>query len=258
MSYGQDDNIIFKLIRPQRTDEPADINMEDSEQLPGKVFEQALCLAEGTYNIVFRRFADPNVLPFFHVILVFVLHLSSFPKAMSFIEKTFPWRLVSLLLNSVLLSYRDYDRIEGATFPRPAKELPRPLPEDFAMKGLLWVEKYFPVDWFANEKIDDEEKYFEVPSMTDERKERILWLGCRIAEMGNWLTYDASVHQFGVLPQYDVEIAPLAKDAEDAEMINISEVSDTMSRSPTAATPKTEEEDGMDVDETPRKPIIIQ
>jgi hypothetical protein len=192
-----------------------------------------------------------------------MMHLSTSPRAMAFIEQTFPWRLVSLLLNSLLLSYRDYDRIQNREFPKPSKELPRPLPEDFAMKGLLWAEKYFPIDWFANEKIDDDEKYFEVPSMTDERKERILWLGCRIADMGKWLTYDADVRQFGVLPQYDVEIAPLTKDTEDTDMSNISEASETLSRAHTDTTLKTEQDDIMDVDEVGaavsplNKPVII-
>ena len=38
--------------------------------------------------------------------------------------------------------------------------LPRPLSEDFAMKGLLWVVYDFPGNWFSNEKMDNEEKYF--------------------------------------------------------------------------------------------------
>lgn len=36
------------------------------------------------------------------------------------------------------------------TFPTP----PRPLPEDFALRGLLWVDKYFPADWFSTFKSD--------------------------------------------------------------------------------------------------------
>ncbi|KAI1872276.1 hypothetical protein JX265_001600 [Neoarthrinium moseri] len=223
LAYGKEDNVIFKIIRPQRTDEATDTNMGELDQTPGKLFEQALHLAQGTYEVAFRRFADPNVLPFLHSILVFVRHLTFFPGAMAFIDKTFPWKLVSMLLNSLLLSYRDYDRIHNDNFPRPVKELPRPLPEDFAMKGLLWVDKYFPVDWFSNDKIDDDEKYFEVASMTDERKERILWLGCRIAKLGKWLTYDESIHQFGVVNEFEREVEPLSKDAEDVEMLNVSE-----------------------------------
>lgn len=70
------------------------------------------------------------------------------------------------------------------------------------MWGLPWADKYLPIDWFSNE-IDNDEKYFEVASMTDERKERILWLGHRIAALERWLTYDASVHRFGVVSKYE-------------------------------------------------------
>lgn len=40
------------------------------------------------------------------------------------------------------------------------------------MRSLLWADKYFPDDWFSTDKIDDDEKYFEVPGMIEDRKER--------------------------------------------------------------------------------------
>ncbi|KAK6076388.1 telomerase-binding protein EST1A protein [Seiridium cupressi] len=262
LSYGKEDNAIFKVIRPQRTDEPADVNMVGAE-MP-KTFEQARYLAQGTYEVVFRRFADPNILPYFHTILVFMDHLTYHPGAIVFLENTFPWKLVSLLLNSILLSYRNYERVEDTQFPRPEKELPRPLPEDFAMKGLLWVDKYYPLDWFTNDKIDDDEKYFEVASMTDERKERILWLACRIASHNKWLTYNKEVHQFGVVPRLEKDLDADLKDRslDDAEMENAPELSQTISQSSSPATPKNLEENDqlmMDVDgASQRKPIITQ
>jgi hypothetical protein len=60
----------------------------------------------------------------------------------------------------------------------------------------------FPADWFSVERVDkygkyDMEKYFGMPPMPDERKERTLWLGWRIAaEVGNWLTGDADTPQW--------------------------------------------------------------
>ena len=54
----------------------------------------------------------------------------------------------------------------------------------------LWAEDYFPVEWFSNEKIDEEEKFHERASMTARRKERILWLAVRIARSsGSGLNY---------------------------------------------------------------------
>lgn len=262
VSYGKEDGAIFKIIRPQRTEDPVEISMAGAAEMT-KTFVQALDLAQGTYEVVFRRSADPNILPYLHTILVFMDHLTAYPTAMAFLERTFPWKLVSLLLNSLLLSYRDYARMEHKDFPRPEKEQPRPLPEDFAMKGLLWVEKYYPMDWFTNEKIDDDEKYFEVASMTDERKERILWLGHRIAKPEKWLTYNADSHQFDVVPQYQKELESVSKEHDlDAEMLTLSEASETASQASTTATPKNLEsldDHKMDLDEdSPSKPIINQ
>src|SRR5436190_22552250 len=92
------------------------------------------------------------------------------------------------MLNTLLASNKNFNRIESSTFPQPeGGEAPRPLPEDFAMRGLPWVEGYYPDEWFPT-RISDDEKYFEVASMTESRKERVLWLGCRIC------TRNANIH----------------------------------------------------------------
>jgi len=82
----------------------------------------------------------------------------------------------------------------------PIKDDVRPFTEDFAMRGLLWADGYYPEKWFANDKIDDEEKYLEVASMTDDRKERILWLACRLASLGGWIFYDGDSRRFSTSP----------------------------------------------------------
>jgi hypothetical protein len=51
----------------------------------------------------------------------------------------------------------------------------RPLPDDFAMRGFPWVEKCFPDKCFdTEEKIDDDEKHFELLSLSEERRERVV------------------------------------------------------------------------------------
>ncbi|KAK4153104.1 hypothetical protein C8A00DRAFT_43939 [Chaetomidium leptoderma] len=85
----------------------------------------------------------------------------------------------------------------------------RPLPDDFAMRGFAWVERYFPDGWFVTEEmIDDDEKFFELPSMEEERTERVVWLGLRIAERegGKWLRFDREAKRFGVNPDYEVDL----------------------------------------------------
>ncbi|KAK7937497.1 uncharacterized protein PG986_014365 [Apiospora aurea] len=227
---------IYETIRARRK---SGSRKEDDEQYknreipdpnhPGnaKALEQARCLAEGTYNKVFSRFADPNILPYLHTILVFHRYLILFPSAMNLLETTFPWKLVSALLNSFLHSYHEYERIQSEEFPRPVKQSPRPLPEDFALRGLVWADKYFPPDWFSNNKIDDDEKYFEVASMTDERKERVLWLGISIARHGKWLLYDDKSHQYSVPSRFeqDINIMSVNTEMDMVSELNLSRAS---------------------------------
>lgn len=67
------------------------------------------------------------------------------------------------------------------------------------MRALLWVDGYYPDNIFSGEESDDDEKYMELASMCQERQERVLYLGCRIAAQGGkWLRYDAYAHQFSV------------------------------------------------------------
>ncbi|KAI0017862.1 hypothetical protein F4780DRAFT_563826 [Xylariomycetidae sp. FL0641] len=264
LSYGTDGNALLGALRidhPGARGPLAGGTWGDfSETKSSEQFQRAIRLAEGTYDVAFRRLGDSNVLPFLHTVLVFMHHLTRCPEAMGCVEKTFPWKLVSLFLNSLLLSYRQHDRIHSNDFPREQKEkVPRPLPEDFAMKGLLWVHRYFPEDWFSNQAINDDEKYFEVASMTEERRERILWVGCRIAAMGKWLLYDQNDHKFSVVPEYEREIDLPMK---DIDMTYITEPAEATTidagelRSPSVAVSS---EDPMDLDDaSSTKPVIRQ
>ncbi|KAL0929473.1 telomerase-binding protein EST1A protein [Colletotrichum truncatum] len=208
LEYGSESNVIVRAIKSSRA-EDSDIPMEGTDAAPSQKFFVALDFACRTNDVIFRRFGDPNVIPYVHVTLAFLYHMSHFSTAMAYIEDKLPWKLISLLLNTLMDGNTLFEKIESEDFPRPEKESPRPLPEDFAQRGLLWVDKYYPNDWFTASKIDDEEKYFEVPSMTDERQDRCLWLACRLASSGRHLTYDKETRQFNVTPQYDISIANL-------------------------------------------------
>ncbi|KAK7419447.1 hypothetical protein QQZ08_010865 [Neonectria magnoliae] len=125
---------------------------------------------------------------------------------MSYLEREYPWKLTAAMLNYILASGEYRTRMDG-NFPGLEKdEPPRPLPEDYAMRGLTYAEDYHPKGWFVNEKIDEDEKFFELASMADERKERILYLGLKIATLGKWLTFDTETKLFYVVSKYDVEL----------------------------------------------------
>jgi len=165
-----------------------------------KSFEFAQRLSNATLEIVLGRIGDPNVLPLLHVTLVFMRYMAQHPRAMTLLATSFPWAALAIFLNTLLAPYKTSARIESKDFPLPIKDDVRPFPEDFAMRGLLWADGYYPEKWFANEKIDDEEHYLEVASMTDERKERIMWLACRIGDLGGWIHYSQADQKFSTTP----------------------------------------------------------
>ncbi|GAP86596.1 hypothetical protein SAMD00023353_2001470 [Rosellinia necatrix] len=236
LSYGKEENPIMASIRNQ-TDEQRiqDISPGIHPSRQSKHFEDALHLVMGTHEVVLSRRDDENVLPYIHITMVFMSYLTRFPAALGQFERRFPWKLFSLMLNEFLNLSTDLNRICSNDFPRENNTPPRPLPEDFALKGLLFVDQYHPEDWFSNEKIDDDEKYFEKASMAGVRRERILWLSYKIAQAGRGLTYNEGANQFGVLPEYE----------EDTDMTNIGDTSATTTSLQTTT------RDAMDIDETP-------
>jgi hypothetical protein len=114
--YGDESNPIaaalkaFSRANPKRTTESQDQPMQDAtasetpspNTTPVKQLPNALRLLTGTYHIVCRRFGDPNVLPFLHVTLVFVHHLTFCPDAMAYVAPHFPWKLTAFMLNTLL------------------------------------------------------------------------------------------------------------------------------------------------------------
>ncbi|KAJ4288316.1 hypothetical protein N0V88_007354 [Collariella sp. IMI 366227] len=86
----------------------------------------------------------------------------------------------------------------------------RPLPDDYAIRGLPWIETYLPAGWFdTDERVDDDDKYMELASKIEERKDRVVWLGARIAAReggGKWLSFDSRTGTFGVNPVYEVKL----------------------------------------------------
>ncbi|KAK4096510.1 hypothetical protein N658DRAFT_553646 [Parathielavia hyrcaniae] len=263
LGYGDESNPIAQALnvtRPSDT-ESQDQLMPDSEPpatpspsvSASKQFPSPRKLFNATYDVVCRRFGDRNTLPFLHVTLVFIHHLTFFPEAMAHVAPHFPWKLTALMLNTLISSASSPNVSQalarflesGEPFqgwkekqeenkknnneggagaggePWPDAPRKRPLPEDFALRGFPFVEEYYPDGWFVTEEIDDDDKYFEVLSMIEERKERVVWLGRRIAEKeGKWLRFDKENRRFGVHPDYEVEL--------DLESVDYGELPDAV------------------------------
>ena len=194
LGYGSQDNPLMKVIDGTSRDTSEMAVVIDEKTM--KRFLDAEYLANKVLRIVLKRRGDPNVLPFIHITLVFMYFISRHPLAMRLLETRFPWQLLVETLNPFLASCPSRDRIEDTSFPLPIKDHNRPLTEDFALRGLRWADGYFPETWFAEDKLDDEERSLEAPSKIDVRKERILWLACNICRAGSWISYDQEKRQF--------------------------------------------------------------
>jgi hypothetical protein len=173
------------------------------------LFEHELDLFIYTVNAHLGRVGDLNVLGFIHVTLVFIRHITIL-GCIQYIESRFPWTKLIATLNNLLVKAkpRNFNVIEGdkvpqwpreeelivrAQEPKPDNQVFRPLPEDWALRGLDFADRYLEQDWFSIPNYEDEEHYLETESMrVQDRPWRVLWLGVQIAKIGQgqWIAYD--------------------------------------------------------------------
>jgi hypothetical protein len=220
LGFGDEKNVLMRAIdqdtdnaagatEEQDVDEAEDVmeKPDTPEALRRETFEAALSFAVDAWSILIRRREDVNTLPCHHTMLVFLLHMSRFPGAMSHIEKKLPWKQISELLNHLLRTtdYRPTLEVRDGEneFAAPKNDAYRPLPDDYALRGLLYAEDYLPKSMFPV-GVEEDHKYVEMQSMAEDRMKRILWIGCKIARSRAWLTWDADNHEFGTAPEYDV------------------------------------------------------
>ncbi|KAK4163075.1 hypothetical protein QBC43DRAFT_213752 [Cladorrhinum sp. PSN259] len=223
VGYGDVTNPIFQQLC---SEDPQDPGESTKKQL-----QDAIALFVQTYDIVVHRLSDPNVLPYLNTTLVFVYHLTFYPGAISYIAPQFAWKRTADMLNNLATSCTDFTYIEGESIPQCGQ----PLPEDFAMRGLRWCDKVYPSNWFDNVWMDDDEKYFETSDRAENRHNRVLWLGCRLAAMGGkYLQYSSETHDFSVAPEYDTPTVdtlemrelPDAPDTTTADTLEMGELPD--------------------------------
>jgi hypothetical protein len=119
-----------------------------------------------TTSVVARRIGDKNILPYMHVILVYLFGLSFVPNALLYVEGCVPWGDIEIFLNSLIGRSDVVDAgFEGTEFPQQLSGTGWQLPEDFAIRGLIWAQHYFPSSHAAP------------------RAERCLWLGVQLASV---------------------------------------------------------------------------
>ncbi|KID97277.1 hypothetical protein MAJ_06764, partial [Metarhizium majus ARSEF 297] len=197
LGFGDVSNVLMNaVLKSQQTD---DNTMDD---LPDPVltdaFNTAVRFAARTYEIVIARWGDKNTLPCLHSLLVFYWFMMDFDVGRQYLEDSLPWEQTALLLNYLLRTSEFTPRLDTTEIPWPEGGKAHPLPEDYAMRGLIYTGTYFPKKWFDDTAIDDDEKYFEPASTVGKRCERILWLGHSIAMKKRQLHWDKQTRKFSI------------------------------------------------------------
>ncbi|KAL8823252.1 MAG: hypothetical protein Q9191_006030 [Dirinaria sp. TL-2023a] len=177
-------------------------------------------------SICLRRIGDRNVFPSVHVSFVFLLSLTGVDKAMKYVEQDVPWVEICSFLNALAKPEVMTEKVRGRVFPKPDNGIGRPLPDDFGMRGLLYAEDYFPVNWFSDAAVDDEERSLELPSMAAPRVERILWLGIQIASLKRWIAYDSTTNHFHTTDYADKILTASTQPLEEQMEISVSDTDD--------------------------------
>ena len=127
--------------------------------------------------------------------------------ALKYIEGYFDWSSICVILNALLNEDLDID-VTKETFPmfeeklrqRPNGNAPapedqiRPLWEDYLLRGLPHTVWYFPNDWFEG-SLEEEERQVEKKSMNLMRKQRLVWIGHRIAAQQKGIAFVADSFQ---------------------------------------------------------------
>ncbi|KAF8853318.1 hypothetical protein BDZ45DRAFT_81676 [Acephala macrosclerotiorum] len=206
LGFGSKDSLLIRAMGSS-IEQHGDFDDLSSNDLS---FQAARRMANATLGTVLQRLDDPSILPFVHVSLAFMHRMSHYPRTRSLVQATFPWKSLASLLNNLLESYdTSLGTIDRDIFPIPNEVEVRPFPEDFAMRGLLWAEEYFPSSWFS-EEVDYDDKWDNLASMIPQRRERILWLAVRIAQgFPSALKYDPAsynpIHTEFNKPRFSVQ-----------------------------------------------------
>lgn len=165
--------------------------MSSESEKPSAFIVRASRLAFIALGISLTRADDRNVYPLVHVYLVFIWSLvqrawNKFDDdpVWGTIKTGVPWAALCSSLNTLSAEPQAMTpKVWTEDIPKPDKEVGRPLPEDFVMRGQLYSRGYFPQNWFTDPRIDTDERTLDLPSATQTRVERMLWLGLRIASV---------------------------------------------------------------------------
>ncbi|KAI4735109.1 hypothetical protein E4T50_14374 [Aureobasidium sp. EXF-12298] len=176
--YGYYDNCLTKAYRKGLK--------ESGNGTHDSISDDSLYLLSSTLALVLSRENDFNVLPHVHTILAFlwsIYNLAVGPVALiTKVLNSIPWGKIVDFLNSFIKTEPIEDRVADAgrrgSFLQGA---PKPLPEDYLLRGLVWCRDYFVSGWF-DEKHDEESRLLELPSTNKVRIDRVMRLSICLSQ----------------------------------------------------------------------------
>jgi len=169
----------IETIRVQTPESSTNKAITSSDQ----VSKYAGQMLHDTISDVAGHIGNKNIVPFMHMILAYLLALTWIPGASLYIEACIPWEILVQFLNTVGRSGVSYDNIESNVFSKSyGGGNKRQLVEDFAMRGLMLMAYYYPINFFGEEGlVDEDERLLEQPSHQAPRVERCLYAAIQLA-----------------------------------------------------------------------------
>ena len=150
---------------------------EEQKSVSSNIIYYSSCLAFGAFSVILDQIGNEHVYPAVHVYLVF-LWCMELNDSMGYINLVILWSKISTFLNRMICSDTQFSAIECDEFP--VAEGRKNMPEDFLIRGQIWSQHYFPVDYFKDAMAEDDGRSIEVPSLRASRMYRCLWLGRKL------------------------------------------------------------------------------
>ncbi|OAA40060.1 hypothetical protein NOR_06054 [Metarhizium rileyi] len=194
LGFGDESNVLMKAI-PKSQECMAD-ESDDEEPEPSDAFWMAVSFTAQTFNLILTRSPDKNTWSCIHTLLVFYRFMVRFDAGKRYLEDIIPWEKFALLLNYLLRQTNNPRRLDTPVFPWPEDGQAKPLPEDYALRGCVYTEDYFPDKWFDNAGIEEQARCLELPSVAEQRRERLVWLGHGLAMRNERLHWNEDERQF--------------------------------------------------------------
>jgi len=138
-------------------------------------YEKARQLHNTTLEIISQRLADPNVLPFIHVILVFLQRISHHVDVVNPAKDVYPWEVVVFL---PYVARKDMNMVQGGNFPIHVNDNVPPPVKGNIFRDSLCTDHYFPDKWIIF-MLDKGENYQELAStivQQNDKEKSILYI----------------------------------------------------------------------------------